>query len=129
MNPGGRNAISEIYSDIVYQHSIKNLTNLQVCREPILTIPIVIYTRKHFYLLHAMNDKIESLKGAGLIEYWYSIQLTNEFTRDDGSPKILTLDHLSGCFQIWVGGCLFSFVVFTSELMVYKWKIRVKGIK
>ena len=93
-----------------------------------MTVPIVIYTKKHFPLIQAMNEKIESLKGTGLIEYWYSVQFLKDFTRDQKSPEILKFHHLSGCFEIWAGGCLVSFVVFITECVIHKWKMRIKRI-
>ena len=124
MNSGGKNAIFEVYSELIYQFINKNLTSLQICREPYITIPTVIYTKKDFYFLQALNEKIEELKGTGLIEYWFSMQFVKEFGRDDDSPKILTLNHLSGCFLILAGGCFISFIAFILELIIFKLKKR-----
>jgi len=116
----------EVDTDLLYQYNIRNITNFQICREPFMTVPIVIYAKKNFYLIQAMNDKIESLKGAGLIEYWYSQQFLEEMSKEEKSPEVLTLAHLSGCFQILAGGCVFSFVAFVAEWMHYKWKTRFR---
>lgn len=89
-----------------------------------MTVPIVIYAKKHFYLIQALNEKIESLKVAGLIEYWYSSQFLKELTKEQKSPEVLTMRHLSGCFQIWVAGCLISSVLLGVEFIVCKWKRR-----
>jgi len=97
---------------------------LQICRENFMAIPIVIYTRNNFYLLKAMNEKIEIFKAAGLIEYWYSLSFTQDFSkRAANPPKILTLHHLSGSFHVWAGGCLVSLFVFICELLTNKYKI------
>jgi hypothetical protein len=87
-----------------------------------MTVPIVTYARKHFYLIQAINERIESLKGSGLIEYWYSLQFLKVFTKEQKSPEILTLHHLSGSFEIWAGGCAVSFVIFAIERVFYNWK-------
>jgi len=90
-----------------------------------MTIPIVIYTKKNFYLLQAMNDKIESLIAAGLIEYWHSLSYNKELlTKHSIPPKVLTFDHLSGCFYIWICGCLVSLLTLVFELMISKIKRR-----
>lgn len=91
-----------------------------------MTVPIVIYAKKHFYLIQAMNEKIESLKVAGLIDYWYSSQFLKDFTKQQKSPEVLTMHHLSGCFQIWASGCAFSCFVFFAEFAVDKWKYKNK---
>lgn len=106
------------------------MTNVQICRENFMSIPIVIYTRKNFYLLKAMNQKIETLNAAGLIEYWYYLSFLQDFSnREVDPPKILTFDHLSGCFEIWAGGCLVSFLSFISEWMFIRWKMRTNRRK
>ena len=87
-----------------------------------MTVPIVMYAKKHFYLIQAMNEKIESLKVAGLIEYWYSSQFLKEMTKEQKSPAVLTMRHLSGCFEIWAVSCFISFAVFIAEHVVHKWK-------
>lgn len=120
----------EVHSDILYQYNIHNLTNFLICRENFMTIPIVIYTRKNFYLLNAINVKIEQLKAAGLIEYWYSLAFTKELKRHKKNPpKVFTFRHLSGCFQIWIGGCVISFCVFFVELIAEKLKWNVQKVK
>ena len=73
-----------------------------------------------------MNENIEYLKAAGLIEYWYSLAFSKQFSKQmSDPPKVLSLDHLSGCFQIWMIGCLVSFLVFTYELIINKYKNRL----
>lgn len=89
-----------------------------------MAIPIVIYTRKNFYLLKAINEKIEIFKAAGLIDYWYSLSFAKDFSkREAHPPKILTLRHLSGSFQVLAGGCLVSLMVLMCELIVIKYKV------
>lgn len=126
MNSNKKESTLEIYSDILNQFNHKNLRELQVCREVFITIPSVIYTKKNFYLLQAINEKIEHLKTAGLIEYWYNQHFTKEFSKQNSnSPKVLRLYHFYGCFQVWISGCLLSSLVFTYEWIINKWKNRL----
>lgn len=127
MNFGGKNAFFDINSDLLYQYSMKNITDFRICRENFMTIPIVIYVKKGFYLLEAMNDKIESLIAAGLIEYWHSLSYTKALLADTGNtPQVLTFNHLSGSFYIWMCGCFVSFMALICEFIVGKFKIRTK---
>lgn len=87
-----------------------------------MTVPIVIYTKKHFYLNRALNEKIDSMNVAGLIEYWYSKQFLKEIIKEEKSPEVLTFVHLSGCFQIWAGGCVLSLTVFVAEFVTHRSK-------
>jgi hypothetical protein len=80
----------------------------------------VIYTKKNFFLLDAMNEKIEQLKAAGLIEFWLFQEIDKNIinVKEAVQPKVLSLQHLSGCFQILLFGLVFSAVVFMIELLV-----------
>ena len=90
-----------------------------------MTMSVVIYLKKNSYLVNAINDKIGSLRAAGLIDYWYSLSFTNNLNRKHAKPrKVLSWDHLSGCFEIWAGGCLISSLTFVTEFIVKKFKMR-----
>jgi hypothetical protein len=118
-----KNAVLEINSDLLYHHSIKNISQFQICREPFMLVSIVIYTKRNFYLLQAINEKIENLKATGLIDYWYSLSFSKEFSNEkSNTPKVLTFGHLSGCFYIWICGCFVSFLTFVLELTIDRFK-------
>lgn len=125
LNAGGKNAILNTHSNLLYQYNIRNITNFQICRERYVGIPIVMYAKKNFYLLPTINDKIELLRGAGLIEYWHSLSfIEKSLNQQSNTPKILTMGHLSGCFIIWIGGCFISCFAFIFEFIISKWKKR-----
>ncbi|KAL7017002.1 hypothetical protein ACKWTF_010220 [Chironomus riparius] len=112
----------EIISDVHYQFNNKNLTNVHICREQIMTMPVVIYMKKNSYLVNAVNDKIGTLRAAGLIDYWYTLSFTDNFHKNQVKPrKVLTWNHLSGCFEIWGCGCLLSCVALLGEFIVLRW--------
>ena len=74
-----------------------------------------------------MDDIIENLKSAGLIEYWYLQSFSKKISKEKSDDrKKLTLDHLSGCFQIWVGGCFVSSFGFVGELILKLWRGRIR---
>lgn len=91
-------------------------------KTPLASIPIVIYTRKNFFLLHALNEKIDTFKAAGLVDYWFfkDYNLANATFRRIEGPKQLTVDKLAGCFKILSLGCSISFVVFIVEFIAQK---------
>lgn len=95
-----------------------------ICREPFLTLPVVIYTRKNFYLLEAMNEKIEIFKSAGLIEFWLFKDIDKRFLNEKEiiHPKVLTLQHLSGCFWLLVFGIFLSISVLIIEFVTSKYR-------
>lgn len=93
-----------------------------ICKETFINIPDVIYTNRDFYLLDVLNDKIEILKAAGLVELWHSHDIDKRLlhTKSSNVLKTLKLNQFYGCFCILLCGNFLSFFVFLSELLVYK---------
>lgn len=83
-------------------------------------IPIVIYSRKNYFLLDAFNDKIKFMRAAGLVEFWHYQNVDRKFLNFkvfDG-PKVLTFDQLVGCFGILVLGLIAGFISFLFEVRI-----------
>lgn len=97
-------------------NNMENGTTLNILDENLMTIQIVIYTRKNFFLLGALNEKIEEIKSSGLLQYWhYKRKATLDFTNVKKLPKVLTLERLAGCFEIWAFGLFIGFLSFIIE--------------
>lgn len=89
---------------------------LIICKERLMSISIVMYTQKNFYLTEALNEKISLFQAAGLIQYWHIYERKN-FIDDSNPPKILTFHQLLGAFQILLCGCGISALVFIAEII------------
>lgn len=89
---------------------------LIICKERLMSISIVMYTQKNFYLTEALNEKISLFQAAGLIQYWH-IYERKSFIDDSNPPKILTFHQLLGAFQILLFGCGISLLVFITEII------------
>lgn len=115
-----RSLLKTLYTNQISSKS----SRFVMCKEVFMTIPIVIYTSKDFYLLDSLSDKIELLKSTGLITKWHYDIIKKDFMKFDGSsqPKVLTLDNLLGCFKLLGLGCLASVLVFAGELLFNKLK-------
>lgn len=100
---------------------------LLVCKEIFITMPVVIYVKKNFYLLDALNEKIEMLVAAGLINFWHFKDLDKNIlkVKDTKLPQVLTLNMLMGCFYLLMIGCCSSFVFFIIENLHYKAKVNI----
>lgn len=83
------------------------------CKEPFLTLPMVMVTKKDFYLLEKINEKLDALKTAGLIDYWSLKQ--NQTLDDSSEPTVLTLIDVLPGFIILLIGYGFSFCAFVFE--------------
>ena len=81
-----------------------------------MSISIVMYTQKNFYLTEALNEKISLFQAAGLIQYWHIYERKN-FIDGSNPPKILTFHQLLGAFQILSFGCGISALVFIAEII------------
>lgn len=78
-----------------------------------MTIPTVIYAIKDFYLINELNEQIERLKAAGLIDYWHkkSFDEKSFLVYTSKYPKVIAMYHLYGCFQVWLIGLLISILM------------------
>lgn len=94
--------------------------DVKVLNIEFLTIPVVIWTIKNFYLKHEINDKLEAFKSSGLISYWYHKSLNLKLENEQDSPQSLAFRHLSGCFQILLGGYAISAFIFFTEFLRHK---------
>lgn len=90
---------------------------LVTCKEIVSTVPIVIYTKKNFILLEAMNAKIENLKSAGLIHYWRWKFLSRSVrSRKSSQQKVLTIHQLLGSFEVLIIGLAIGIIIFLVEI-------------
>jgi hypothetical protein len=87
-----------------------------------MTLSIVMYSTKNFYLRDEMNEKIQFLQAAGLVEHWFrrSIDTAISMIRESCKPKKLSLKNMEASFYILCFGCLFSFIVFGLEMFIKK---------
>lgn len=121
-----KGAVLRPLTTILYynQLSYKNKKPIyHICKEPFMSLPVVIYVKKNFYLTKAINRKIGIFQAAGLIEYWNSQGLDKEFLMAQAFhvetfPEKLTVDHLTGCFILLSGGLIVAITVFTFEIAV-----------
>ena len=92
---------------------------LKICKEVIVTIPAVIYTRKDFYLLQELNHRLSIIKNSGLIDFWnfQEMDQVNDKTSAVETKKLM-MDDLIGCFQILIFGLIASFAAFVIEMIL-----------
>jgi hypothetical protein len=93
----------------------------KILKERFVTFPVVIYTRKNFYLNAEIDKNIGILQTAGLIEYWHSLMVDKRFIdiKSEDGPKQLRMSHLKSSFGILIIGLFLAFVAFVFEIF---WK-------
>lgn len=113
---------------LYYNQISSKISRFVICKEVFMTIPIVLYAVKDFYLLDSLNDKIKMLKASGLIDKWHYHNIKKNFIKTDTTkiPEVLTVQNLMGCFQLLFFGCIFGQVVFTLECFLKKCCLKVE---
>lgn len=121
---------SDAYSDSVFGqtltltmfHNSQRTNQYIICKEILTMIPVTIYTRKDYFLLSVLNEKIELLKAAGFIELW-QFREHKKISNNISEPGVLNMHQLVGCFHILIFGYSFSLVLFFGELIWHKLRI------
>lgn len=118
MDPSYKAAYGVSLLELLYLNQLKNTdSRYKICKQVLLTIPVVIYTKKDFFLKEALDDKIEKMKSAGLVEFWLFSDVDKDFLNFKGKtpPVILTISRLMGCFQILLIGLSIGCIMFLFE--------------
>lgn len=107
------------------KQSFKNIT-FKVCKEYLFDNEIVFYFRKDFFLVKVIDEKLNRLKAAGLIELWINQYIKQHLKVDqlNKGPSELKIDHLYGVFVVWIIGLHFALIAFLSELIFVKLKFK-----
>ncbi len=119
-DPNFKGAFFRTYTGILYQNQQNfNQTRFLLCKEKFLTIPVVIYVRKKFYLLHSFNELIYNLGASGLLGYWQSEIIDSRYLNiiDYHEPTAIELQHLSGGFMVLLLGALVALIAFVGEIL------------
>lgn len=116
--PGFKGALAQSFIKVIYHNSLRHKSQrLVICKEIVSAAPIVLYTRKNYFLLEAINDQVENLKSSGLINYWRKKFLNKNFMikRRATGPRILTVLNILGALEIWLLGCVIGSLAFVFE--------------
>lgn len=120
LDPFFKGAIVSSNDEILYLNRLnhENFT-YNACNEIILTVPVVFYIHKNSYLTEIINEKIDDLKAAGLIDYWISKYLDPKYLRlkeTNHGPTKLNFKELLGAFQLFAFGVACSTFAFAVEI-------------
>ncbi|XP_070490875.1 uncharacterized protein [Chironomus tepperi] len=123
---GGEN-YAGLDSLIKIQAQIYNGSNIKYCKESLITFNIVLYFRKGFFLRDEIDRKLDGLVSSGIFNYW--IKNSSKYhgypQHEHKHPRNITLDDLRGPFVILLLGNFLSAVLFISELLHHRRKIRM----
>ena len=90
-----------------------------------MSVPISMYFPKNSYLVDLFNNLILLFHQSGLMSYWTSVNEDPKYLnfKPQSERRKITIEHLSGPFQIWMGACSFSVVVFAIEFVFHRKKL------
>ena len=119
LNPKFKGGICTSLDEVLYLNTLhhKNFT-YRVLPEYMYDFQIVLYLQKNSPYLRAFNRKIFWLKDGGIINYIVSQYLNPMYLNEQQlsrGPKKLTIQKLSGGFQVWLIGCGISLIAFVGE--------------
>lgn len=116
-DPTFKGAYGTYYTGVIYVNRLMP-DPYTICPEVVMTLPIVIYTKKDFFLLEAINEKLAILNAAGLIRFWHFNDNGFSTQKESKQPKFMTLEHLKGSFYILLLGVSTSSFVFVAEVLI-----------
>lgn len=107
-------------TDLIYRNEKTHKSFvLKVCKEQLLTVSVVMYFPKNFYLKEAIDKKISELATAGFLDYWIREFVDPRFLdvqHDINGPTNMQIQHLTGIFDVWMIGLAVSMIIFLIEI-------------
>lgn len=96
-----------------------------------MSVPISMYFPKNSYLVDLFNNLILLFHQSGLMSYWTSVNEDPKYLnfKRQAERRKITIEHLSGPFQIWMAACSLSIGIFIIEFAWYRRKLILKRKK
>lgn len=122
-DPSFKAAVGRTETRVFYmQENLQNTkcrNRIKSSKNVVVAVPCVIYSKKDFYLLGELNNKLRRMIAAGLINFWYTRELHPKETdrKENISPKTMTLHNFKGGFYILAFGLIMSYTAFVSEFV------------
>lgn len=101
----------------------------KICPENLMTINIVLYFPKNYYLRETFDSKIGQLVSTGFVEHWLKMyDYTSRWKSTRKGPRAIRLQHVKGSFYLLICGYLAGIIIMFAEMFVHKKnKIRKLG--
>ncbi|KAG5681327.1 hypothetical protein PVAND_010774 [Polypedilum vanderplanki] len=94
-------------------------SSFKICKEHFMTVNIVFYYPKNFYLREELDLQIGKIISAGLVEHWISKYDNTHYwnIQSNQNPTVMKIDHLIGSFYIFAFGLFCATFAFFIELI------------
>ncbi|KAJ6635609.1 hypothetical protein Bhyg_14195 [Pseudolycoriella hygida] len=107
---------------IDYKNGMKNGSATSLfCKEYLMTVPMVAYLRKNYYLTEIVNEKIGIFSAAGLIDFWDMISKASLKTVKvvNENRKPISFRSLKGMFEILLYAYGVSVICWIGEIILH----------
>ena len=96
-----------------------DMSKCKILDEAVAMSHIVLYFRKHHFLIKSVDRKISLFKSSGLIDFWLSRfdHARKNKKRVSSEPKVMSFYDLSGIFKVWMFGLALSAFAFGAEVI------------
>lgn len=97
----------------------------KICKQQLLTVNTVMYFKKNFFLIDSINEKVSAFVNSGIMNYWIQNNLQMSFYKPKivkVGPTRLSLEHLSGVYEVLLFGFFIAFIAFVGEIFWSKLK-------
>lgn len=102
----------------------------KVCKQELSVMSIVMFFTKNHPMKIVIDEKLQLLDSAGMIDYWiekYANKMKYFNVKSESTgPRKLTLVHLLGVFNILFFGYTLALFIFTFEILLPKLKERYR---
>lgn len=114
-----KSAFMTSFTDIIYRNQIHYKSFLlTVCKEQVMTVNIVMYFPKNFFMREAIDRKLNVILTSGLLQYWTQKYADPKFIsirNGKRGPTSLKVEHLFGLINIWAFGLAIALLIFLLE--------------
>lgn len=96
---------------------------LNICKQPIMTMNIVVFIQKNVWLKSAINNVLNDLLSGGLIDHVVSQYIDEKYLKmveQNAEKQKLSLEKFSAIFYVLICGLVVSTFVFIIEITVKK---------
>jgi len=102
----------------------KFITGIKIMKNENIRIPLKFATVQGYFMEKLFESKLMQMQEAGLIEHWKRKYYDPKFLdlmEEEDEPKVLTLQHLSIGFQVFLLFTGLAIIVFVVETVKFKW--------
>lgn len=117
-DPNFKGAVAKPKTQALYINA-RSRAKFKILDEDYFLVPIVMYSKKDFFLIDALNEQLSKFKAYGFLKYYRYQNQEALMQQNQAIPKVLGIERLSGCFYLLFCGFVLSAVSFVAEIILF----------